>query len=344
MRCRATGYSTVVQCRQVQLSALPDGDVTADDFDVVDAQVAEPAVGQVQIRLRRLGLNAGLAHRLGGNGTPYGPGIGIGDVPASDAVVEVLRSEHPDFQQGDLAVCTTGWRTVDVCDAGDLRRLPSLGSDMALENHLTVLGHVGLTAYTGMIHIGAVAAWDVVYVSAAAGGVGSCAIQFAKALGATVFGCAGSDDKVASIIDTLGADGAVNRHDGPALDLLRELAPDGIDLYYDNVGGDQLDAALAWLNHRGRAVLCGAVAQGHDSAGPANYRRMIPSELTMRGFTVTEHEDLRADFESTVRGWIEQGRVQSLHTLFDGFDQIPEAFESLLRGTSSGRVIVSVEA
>lgn len=332
-----------MRCRQIELSKLPDGDVRAENFEVAHADVSEPTSGQVLVRLRRLGLNAGLAHRLGGEGTSYGPGIGIGDVPASDAVVEVLRSEHDDFEPGDLAVCMTAWRTVAVHDAVDLRLLPSTGSDPALETHLTILGHVGLTAYTGMIHVGEVTSSDVVYVSAAAGGVGSCAVQFAKACGATVFGCAGTDEKVTSIIDVLGADGAVNRHDGPAVDLLRELAPDGIDLYYDNVGGEQLEAAIDCLNHGGRIVICGTVSQGSHPTGPANYGRMIQQELTMRGFTVTEHEDLRDEFESTVGDWIEQGRVQSVHSVFDGFDKIPEAFESLLNGASTGRVIVSVD-
>ena len=229
-----------------------------------------------------------------------------------------------------------------MCDAGDLRPIPSPEAGPSLETHLTVLGHVGFTAYTGMIHIGDVQATDTVYVSAAAGGVGSCAVQFAKARGATVIGCAGSVEKVSMITDVLGADGGVNRHDGPALELLRTVAPDGIDLYYDNVGGEQLEAALAWLNFGGRVVICGAVSQGSQPSGPANYRRLIHQELTMRGFTVTAHENLRPEFESTVGNWLRQGKVRSVHTAFDGFDSIPEAFASLLAGGSKGRVIVSV--
>ena len=230
-----------------------------------------------------------------------------------------------------------------MCDANQLRPIRSRRATDQLETHLTVLGHVGLTAYTGMIHIGGVRPTDVVYVSAAAGGVGSCAVQFAKASGATVFGCAGTDEKVSLIIDKLGADGAVNRHDGPALELLRGMAPDGIDLYYDNVGGDQLEAALDWLNVGGRIVVCGAVSQGSHPSGPANYRRLIYRELTMRGFTVTAHEDLRDEFESTVGSWLDHGAVRSIHTVFDGFDTIPDAFVSLLAGGSTGRVIVSTD-
>lgn len=338
-----TGFDSLT-CRQVELFALPDGDVKADHFAVAVAEVGEPRSGEVLVRLRRLGLNAGLAHRLGGPATRYGPSIGIGDVPVSDGVVEVIRSEHDDFEPGDLAVGPAAWRTLDVRDAAGLRPIRPEGSGESLDEYLTVLGHVGFTAYTGMIHIGEVTTSDVVYVSAAAGGVGSCAVQFAKARGATVFGCAGSDAKVEAITNVLGADGAVNHHDGPASDLLHAVAPDGIDLYFDNVGGDQLEAALDRMNHGGRIVICGAVSQGSRPTGPSNYRRMIYQEITMRGFAVTEHEDLRDEFESTVGDWIAAGSVRSLHTAFEGFDTIPEAFESLLHGTSTGRVIVSVDS
>lgn len=125
--------------------------------------------------------------------------------------------------------------------------------------------------------------------------------------------------------------------------MLRVIAPDGIDLYYDNVGGEQLEAALDWLNVGGRIVVCGAVSQGSHPTGPSNYRRLIHRELTMRGFTVTAHEDLRDEFESTVGSWLDHGAVRSIHTVFDGFDTIPDAFVSLLTGGSVGRVIVSAD-
>ncbi len=331
-----------MRCQEVQLTAIPTGPVTAQNFDVFDADVDDPGNGQVLVGLRRLGLNAGLAHRLGGKGTAYGPGIGIGDVPASDAVVEVLRSNDEAFQPGDLAVGKSPWRTAAVVDADQLRPIDKSASNEELNARLTILGHVGLTAYTGMIHIGEVKPEDVVCVSGAAGGVGSCAVQFAKARGATVIGVAGSAEKVAMLTDVLGADRAVNRRAGPAVDLLRAAAPDGIDLYYDNVGGEQLEAALDVLNFGGRVVVCGAVSGGSGSGGPANFRNVIYQEITIRGFTVTAHEDLRERFESEVGGWLSEGKVRSVHTVFDGLDRVPAAFESLLTGNSSGRVIVSV--
>lgn len=330
-----------MKVQEVQLTAVPDGTVRGENFGVFDADVGEPSPGQVLVGLRRLGLNAGLAHRLGGSGTDYGPGIDVGDVPASDAVVEVLSSRSDDWQEGDLAVGQVPWRTAFVLNADELRRIDAPRSEDELNAHLTILGHVGFTAWTGMIHVGDVQPEDVVYVSGAAGGVGSCAVQLAKARGATVIGVAGSAEKVTLLTDTLGADRAINRHDGPAVDLLRRAAPDGIDLYYDNVGGEQLEAALDVLNTGGRAIICGAV-NGSGSGAPTNYRNLIYSELTMRGFTVTAHEDLRGDFEAEVGRWLAEGTVQSLHTVFQGIDQVPGAFESLLAGGSSGRVIVAV--
>lgn len=328
-------------CREVQLTAVPDGAVRAEDFGVFEKEVGPLRDGQVLVELRRLGLNAGLAHRLGGEGTAYGPGIGVGDVPSSDAVVEVLESAVEGLSPGDLAVAKVPWCTAAVLEADELRMIDGATQDVDLEAYLTVLGHVGFTAYAGLVHIGEVRPDDIVCVSGAAGGVGSCVVQFAKARGATVIGVAGSSDKVALLRDVLGADRAVNRHDGPAVDLLRDAAPEGIDLYYDNVGGEQLEAALEVLRFGGRVVICGAVAAG--SGGPSNYRRMIYQELTMRGFTVTAHEDLRAQFESEVGRWVREGAVRSLHTVFDGIDRVPEAFASLLAGGSSGRVIVAID-
>ncbi len=304
---------------------------------MIDADIGALGPGQVLVGLRMLGLNAGLASRLGGAGTSYGPGIGVGDVPASDAVVEVLESHDEAVPVGTLAVTMMPWRTAAVVSASALRPIDASTHELAA--HLTILGHTGFTAWTGMVHVGAVGPDDVVFVSGAAGGVGSSAVQFAKARGATVIGVAGSAPKVELLLEELGADGAFDRHNGTAVDLLREAAPNGITLYYDNVGGEQLEAALDVLTLGGRVVVCGAVAGG---SLPGNFRNVIYKELTLRGFTVTEHENLRPEFEREVSGWLREGLVRSVHTIFDGIEQVPAAFESVLSGGSTGRVLVSV--
>ncbi|MFQ4148557.1 NADP-dependent oxidoreductase [Arthrobacter sp. LAPM80] len=330
---------------EVQLASYPHGVMESGNFRIKSVPLPDLGDGQVMVRLRRLGLNAGLANRIGGPDTAYGPGIHPGDVPASDGVVEVVESRNEGFKPGDMAVRKSPWRSMDVADEGELRRIPAPESDVPLENYLTVLGHTGFTAYTGLMRFGGVRSQDTVYVSAAAGGVGSCAVQFAKAVGAAVIGSAGSSEKV-TLLKSLGADAAFNHHDGAALDLLLEAAPEGIDLFYDNVGGEQLEAALELLRFGGRVVVCGAVSQygqGNKQRGPANYTRMIYRQLIMRGFDVTANEDLREQFQNDVASWLRVGKIHSVHTLISGFEQIPQAFAMLLAGGNSGRTILDCD-
>ncbi|MEO5724463.1 MAG: NADP-dependent oxidoreductase [Ilumatobacteraceae bacterium] len=335
--------------REVRLARIPDGGtVRAEDFAVVDV-TSPPTVGSgnVLIGLRRLGLNAGLATRLGGPGSAYGPGIAIGDVPASDAVVEVLDGGNSSWRAGELALCQRApWRTVSAVESTTLQRLPADRGDLVLESYLTILGHVGFTAWVGMVHVGQVRPTDIVYVSGAAGGVGSCAVQFAKACGAKVVGSAGSADKVRMLTEELGADAAFNHRDGPVLDSLTAVAPQGIDLFYDNIGGAELVAALERLRFQGRVVICGAASRygkPPDHPGPANYTRLISQELTMQGFTVTAHEDLRPTFEAAVGALLRDGTVRPFHTTMHSFERTPEAFAALLSGANSGRMIVAID-
>ncbi|MYR27430.1 MULTISPECIES: NADP-dependent oxidoreductase [unclassified Streptomyces] len=333
--------------REARLAALPGpGGVTAATFAVRPApEPAPPGPGEVLVVLRRLGLNAGLAHRIGGPDTAYGPGLRPGDVPESDAVVEIAASADPALPPGSFAVGKVPWRTYGAVRADALRPPPADAPRTGLEAFLTVLGHVGFTAWTGLVTVGAVRAGETVFVSGAAGGVGGCATQFARARGARVIGSAGSPEKVALLTRELGADAAFDHHAGDATELLRAAAPDGVDLAFDNVGGAQLEAAIEALRFRGRAVLCGAASQyGREQVrGPANYLRMIYQELTLRGFTVTAHEESRPAFEAEVGGWVRAGRVRSLHTRLDGFEAVPEAFAGLLAGRHRGRTLVAVE-
>ncbi|WP_371793368.1 NADP-dependent oxidoreductase [Streptomyces sp. NBC_01471] len=330
---------------EVRVARYPAGAVRAGDFEVAGTGAPPtPGAGQVLVALRRLGLNAGMATRIGAAGTPYGPGLTIGSVPESDAVVEVLVSRSDAYRPGDLAVRPRSpWRTADVVDAGELRRIPRDRSDLPLETHLTVLGHVGFTAYTGMVHLGRVRPGETVYVSGAAGGVGSCAVQWARAYGARVIGSAGSDAKTSLLTEDLGVEAFNYRH-GAAVDLLRAAAPDGIDLFFDNIGGDQLEAALDVLSFRGRAMICGIASQygsAGERRGPANYARAIYQELTLRGFAVTAHEELRPRFEAEAGKLVREGTLRSVHTSVPGFARTPEAFATLLAGGNSGRAIVT---
>ncbi|MEU6443613.1 NADP-dependent oxidoreductase [Streptomyces sp. NPDC047046] len=332
---------------EVRLAALPGPEgVTPATFAVHPAPApVPPGPGEVLVSLRRLGLNAGLANRIGGPDTAYGPGLRPGDVPESDAVVEIAASADPALPPGSFAVGKVPWRTYGLVRAEALRPLPADAVATGLDTYLTVLGHVGFTAWTGLIAVGAVRTGESVFVSGAAGGVGSCVVQFARARGAHVVASAGSPGKVALLTGELGADAAFDHRAGEAAQLLRAAAPGGIDLCFDNVGGAQLEAALDCLRFRGRAIICGAASQygSREVRGPANYLRMIYQELTLRGFTVTEHEDRRPDFEAEVGAWVREGRVRSLHTRLDGFDAVPKAFAGLLAGRHTGRTLIAVE-
>lgn len=334
-----------MQSSQVQLASYPHDGVEAKNFKMATVQVPQLGSGQVLVRLRRLGLNAGMANRIGGPDTAYGPGIRIGDVPASDGVVEVLQSRCDEFLPGDLAIRKSPWRNVDVADPAQMRPIPALGSGIALESYLSVLGHVGFTAYTGLMRFGNLSASDTVFVSGAAGGVGSCAVQFANAVGATVIASAGSSAKV-RLLSELGAHQAFDYHDGAALELLRAAAPDGIDLFYDNVGGEQLEAALEVLRFGGRAVICGAASHYGKSSGRrglGNYLNIIHQQLSILGFDVTHNEDLRYNFETDVTRWLQASKIRSIHTVLSGFELIPQAFASLLAGGNTGRMIVDCD-
>lgn len=331
--------------QEIRLAAFVEEEFRPENFEVADTGIdTTPGDGQVAVKALRFGLNAGLANRIsGGSGPSTRAQMKVGEVPQSDAVMEVVDSGAEGFSPGDLVVQQWArWRTRDVVPADELRRIRDEVRDLPLEYHLTVLGHVGFTGWTGLVHVGRVESDDVVFVSAASGGVGSCVVQFAAARGAHVIGSAGSAEKV-SLVEGLGAQACINYHEGDPSELLAGAAPGGITLYYDNVGGPLLEAALDQLRMRGRVVICGAVSQyGKGSTqGPANYQRMISHELTMRGFTVTEHEDLRPAFEREVGAWVRDEKVTSLHTVFDGFDTIPRAFAAQLGGGTHGRVIVA---
>jgi NADPH-dependent curcumin reductase CurA len=210
--------------------------------------------------------------------------------------------------------------------------------------YLGVLGMPGLTAYAGLIDVAGLREDDVVFVSGAAGAVGGIAGQIAKLRGHRVIGSAGSPEKVGYVTGELGFDAAFDYHDGPVADLLTELAPDGIDVYFDNVGGDHLEAAIGALNRHGRVALCGAISHynvaGEAPNGPRNLSLAIGKRLTLRGFIVGDHRHLRGDFAREVGTWLSEGRIRYRETVVDGLENAPAAFIGLLNGENTGKMLV----
>jgi hypothetical protein len=266
-------------------------------------------------------------------------------------VGEVVESRAEGFSPGDTVWHAAGWRDYAVVRAGDpalggLGTLTRLDVDLAAaQSYLGPLGGMGLTAYAGLLEAAALRDGDVVWVSAAAGAVGSLAAQFAKLRGHTVIGSAGSDEKVAYLLDELRLDAAFNYKSGAVAELVQAAAPAGIDVYFDNVGGDHLEAALASLRPWGRVALCGAISQ-YESAGPtpgpSNLFQATANNLTLRGFRGSSYVDRMGDMQREVAAWLRDGRLRYRESVVDGLDRAPEALIRMLAGEMIGKTLVRI--
>ncbi|HEX4690701.1 MAG TPA: NADP-dependent oxidoreductase [Solirubrobacteraceae bacterium] len=331
--------------REIQLAARPHGEPTPDDFRLVEVEVPDPQDGQVLVRNLLMSVDPYMRGRM--NDVPsYVPPFKLDKALAGAAVGEVIASRADGVEEGALVVHDRGWREYAVLDARYAHRIDrSIAPPSAF---LGVLGSTGLTAYAGLLDVAGLREGDVVFVSGAAGAVGSVAGQIAKLRGHTVIGSAGSPEKVALLRDQLGFDAAFDYHDGRVSKLLRAAAPDGIDVYFDNVGGEHLEAAIGSLRRYGRIALCGAISSYNATeppAGPRNMHMAIGKRLTMRGFIVFDHHDRRPDFEREVGSWLREGRLHAPETIVEGgIEQAPQAFIDLLRGTNTGKMLVRLQS
>jgi NADPH-dependent curcumin reductase CurA len=339
--------------REVHLTSYPDGEVRAGDFRVVEAPVAEPRRGEVLVRNTWTSVDPGLRLRL----TKTGPAGYFAAFPLNAAmdgimtVGEIVESRADGFAAGDTVWHAAGWRDYAVVRAaepalGGLGTLTRLDVERAApQNYLGPLGGMGLTAYAGLFEVAGLRDGDVVWVSAAAGAVGSLAAKFAKLRGHTVIGSAGSDEKVSYLLGELGLDAAFNYRSGAVADLLRAAAPDGIDVYFDNVGGDHLEAALATLRPWGRVALCGAISQYErtgPTSGPRNLFQATANNLTLRGFRGSAYVDRMADMQGEVGAWLRDGRLRYRESIVDGLDNAPEALVRMLAGEMIGKTLVRI--
>jgi NADPH-dependent curcumin reductase CurA len=328
--------------REWHLAARPHGEPTPEDFRLVEVPVPDPAEGQVVVRVVAMSVDPYMRGRM--RSTPsYAPPWEVGEVMRGGAVGRVVASRAPDLPEGALVLTDAAWREVAVLDAGAVTRLPSL-TDVPPSWFLGVLGMPGLTAYTGLFRIAGFGPGEDLYVSAAAGAVGSLVGQFARLRGAgRVVGSAGSPAKVAWLTGDLGFTAAFDHHDGPLALSLAEAAPGGIDVFFDNVGGAHLEAALGVLRVHGRAALCGSIS-GYNAIepppGPRNMALMVGKRLTLRGFLVGDHADLREEFTETVSGWLRSGDLVVRETVYEGIENAVPAFLDLLRGANTGKMVV----
>jgi NADPH-dependent curcumin reductase CurA len=331
-----------VRAREIQLAARPDGEASEGDFRLAEVDLPDPEPGQVLIRNTWMSVDPYMRGRMN-DVESYVPPFALGAPLDGGAVGEVARSEDPSFAAGDAVLHGLGWRDHALAPARQVRKIDT--SIAPPQAYLGVLGMPGLTAYAGLIDVAGLREGDVVFVSGAAGAVGGIAGQIAKLRGHRVIGSAGSPEKVEYVTGELGFDTAFNYRDGPVAELLAGAAPDGIDVYFDNVGGDHLEAAIGVLNNHGRVALCGAVSgydteSGEPAPGPRNMNLAIGKRLTLRGFIVGDHRHLRDDFTREVGTWLSEGRLRYRETVVDGLENAPRAFLGMLHGENVGKMLV----
>ncbi|WP_068426993.1 NADP-dependent oxidoreductase [Piscicoccus intestinalis] len=328
---------------QVQLVARPHGWPTPDDFRVERELLDELAPGQVRVVNEFISVDPYMRGRMN-DAKSYVPPFQLERAMTGGAVGRVVasRSEIP---VDSLVLHQQGWRDVAQGDAGGFQVVPRLpGAPSSV--HLGILGMTGLTAYVGLTTIARMAPGDTVFVSGAAGAVGSAVGQFARLLGASrVVGSAGSAQKVAALTSRYGFDAALNYKDAPVREQLPQLVPDGIDVYFDNVGGDHLQAALDSMNRHGRVALCGAIS-GYNATdrapGPDNLTNLITRSLTLEGFTLGDHFDKAPEFADVVTPWFREGKLAYDETVVDGIENAVQAFLDMMRGANTGKMVVRV--
>jgi hypothetical protein len=326
--------------REVRLAARPDGEPRPADFELAEVEVPEPAAGELVVRNTFMSVDPYMRGRMDDRRS-YVPPFRLGEPLSGGAVGEVVASRAPGLAAGDAVLHDLGWREYARLPAAGARKVDTSAAPPSA--YLGVLGMPGFTAYVGLLDVAALRDGDVVFVSAAAGAVGSLAGQIAKLRGHTVIGSAGSPEKVAHVRDELGFDAAFDYHYAPVFGQLRRAAPDGIDVYFDNVGGDHLEAAIGALRRGGRVALCGAISNYNTPAatGIRNLGLAIGKRLQLRGFIVSDHADRRPAFEQEVGAWVREGRVKFRETIVDGgVDAAPQAFIDLLRGANVGKMVV----
>jgi NADPH-dependent curcumin reductase CurA len=327
--------------RQIILKEIPAGRLGPEHFALREASTPEPAEGQVLLRTRYVSLDA--ANRAWMQGATYRSALQGGDVMAGGALAEVVESRHPGLAVGDLVFADTGWQDYAVLKGDRLEALPRMEP---LTHLLSVYGVAGLTAYFGLLKCGQPRAGETVVVSAAAGSVGSIVGQIAKLKGCRTVGVAGGAAKCALLTRDLGFDAAVDYKAGALRRALREACPDGIDVYFDNTGGDILEACLFNMNLMGRIACCGAVSQ-YDGAAPAHGPRGVPGllvtkRLTMTGFIVSDYAEENDRALADLQSWVADGRLKVFEDVIEGLESLPGALIGLLAGENIGKRMVKV--
>ncbi len=332
------------QNRRLVLAKRPSGLVDDSTIRMETEKVPELKDGEALVKVRYLSIDPTI--RTWMDDVPsYLPPIQIGDVIRSGGVGEVIESRTDAYEPGQLLFGMTGWQEYVIADAGELA-MQVLPEGVPPTVAIGILGVTGMTAYFGITDVGQVKEGDVVVVSGAAGATGSAAGQIAKVKGAKkVVGIAGGAEKCAYIVDELGFDDAIDYKNDSVAKRLRETCPDGIDLYFDNVGGSILNDCLANIAMRGRVVLCGAISTYNSDGpppGPSNYLNLLVRRGRMEGFIIIDYLDRFPAAQLEVAGWIAEGKIKSSEHVVEGLEKAPDALNLLFSGGNTGKVIVAL--
>jgi len=327
--------------REIHLASRPQGWPTKDDFRIVETELPDLGAGQVLVRSTVMSVDPYMRGRMN-DVKSYVPPFRLGEPLDGGAVGEVVESRADDVPVGQSVLHGLGWREHAVLDADHVRPVDTARAPASA--YLGVLGMPGLTAYVGLTRIAELREGDVVLVSGAAGAVGSTAGQLARNLGAArVVGSAGSAEKVSYVVDELGFDAAFDYHDGAVAGLVAQHAPEGVDVFFDNVGGDHLEAAVGAMRPHGRIAMCGAISSYNADSpppGPRNLMQAVGKRLTLRGFIVGDHDDLAKEYLDRAGQWLADGRLSYRETYVDGLDAAVDAFLGLHRGENIGKMLV----
>ena len=328
---------------QFKLAARPVGSVKTSDWSRTEEAVRAPAEGEVVIQVLYLSLDPAMRGWMNESKASYIPPVGINEVMRALALGKVTASKNPKFAVGDHVTGLLGVQEYAYSNGQGLTKVdPKLAP---LPVYLGTLGMPGMTGYFGLLEVGQPKAGDTVVVSGAAGAVGSVVGQIAKIKGARVVGIAGGADKCRYLVEELGFDAAIDYKTENVAEALKAHCPNGVNVYFDNVGGDILDAVLTRLARGARIVICGAISQYNNTTpvkGPANYLALLVQRASMTGIVVSDYYDRAGEAAMVMAGWIQAGRLKTREDIVDGLDNFPNAFEMLFTGANNGKLVLKV--
>jgi NADPH-dependent curcumin reductase CurA len=331
----------VMKSNLIRLAKMPEGIPQADDFKFETEELRPLTEGDIELRPIFISVDPYLRVAMAGG---HPPAINVGDIIISRGIAGVISSEHKDFKPGDIVMGYMQWRDRMVCNGNDFSIISEQG--LPLSAYLSVLGSTGLSAYFALSEIGKPKSGETLVVSGAAGAVGSIAGQIGKIFGCKVIGIAGSDEKTDFIVSGLGMDAAINYKSNANIgQTLDDLCPEGVDIYFDNVGGVVSDEVISRMNDYGRVVVCGSIDSYNNkqAVGGLNLLPLIVyKKLLMQGFLIGDYIQRFPDGRKQLEQWINEDKLHYRETIIKGFDQLPEAFIGLFSGNNEGKMLVEV--